>query len=156
MSKHFPAHLATGTDHHPGTKSFPAPLLAGTKINNEQYFVLRGIRISVQIVYRRNNQDVSPKVLICISVNFSANSTNQLQSLNLLPASSMAEEVEEALVALAGTISGLVGIVITDRDGVQILSAVTSQAHVDPPTPQSGASRSVPIEAGFAVVSDQV
>ncbi len=67
-----------------------------------------------------------------------------------------AEQVEEALVALAGTISGLKGIVITDRDGVQILSALMPHSQSEfPSTPQT-ASRSVPIEAGFAVVADQV
>eukprot|EP00287_Rhodomonas_sp_CCMP768_P013621 CAMPEP_0196729678 /NCGR_PEP_ID=MMETSP1091-20130531/9997_1 /TAXON_ID=302021 /ORGANISM="Rhodomonas sp., Strain CCMP768" /LENGTH=133 /DNA_ID=CAMNT_0042072591 /DNA_START=8 /DNA_END=409 /DNA_ORIENTATION=+ len=67
-----------------------------------------------------------------------------------------AEEVESALIALAGTISGLKGIVITDRDGVQILSAVMPHSQSEPAAPQGSASRSVPIEAGFAIVADQL
>mmetsp|Transcript_7257 Transcript_7257/g.14388 ORF Transcript_7257/g.14388 Transcript_7257/m.14388 type:complete len:114 (+) Transcript_7257:1-342(+) len=48
---------------------------------------------------------------------------------------------------------------VSDRDGVTILSTLVpaSPSGHDSPTPTSGAaSRSIPIEAGFAVIADQI
>ena len=71
-----------------------------------------------------------------------------------------ADEVEEALHDLTRSMNlpGLKGIMVSDRDCVTILSTlVPAPSGHDSPTPQSGAaSRSIPIEAGFAVIADQV